>query len=158
MAAALVAESRLAAVAALGVVGLVVALIFLLFGAPDLAITQFLVETLTVILLVLVLYHLPRFAKLSSAGARLRDAVVALSAGALITTLALGVAGVARDPALADYYAATSAPEAHGRNIVNVILVDFRALDTLGEITVLAVAAVGVHGLLKLRMKKGGSL
>lgn len=156
--AALVAESRLAAVAALGVVGLVVALVFLLFGAPDLAITQFLVETLTVILLVLVLYHLPRFARLSTAPRRFRDLAIALSAGALVTSLVLGVASVQPDPAVSAYYAEHSVPLAHGRNIVNVILVDFRALDTLGEITVLAVAAVGVHGLLKLRLKKGGSL
>jgi len=154
--AALLFQSRLAAVVALGVVGLGVALLFLLFGAPDLAMTQFVVETLTVILLVLVLYHLPRFARFSSGRARLRDLAVAMSAGSLLTLSLLALQGFQRSDALSAYFAQTSVPEAHGRNIVNVILVDFRALDTLGEITVLAVAAIGVYGLLKLRLKSGG--
>jgi multicomponent Na+:H+ antiporter subunit A len=147
-------RSRLGAVAALGVVGYGVALIFVLFGAPDLAMTQFLVETLTVILLVLVLYHLPRFATLSSRPARLRDIVVALSGGVLMGALVLAASSTQPQPRLTSYFASHSLPLAHGRNIVNVILVDFRALDTMGEITVLAVAAVGVYALLKLRLGK----
>jgi len=155
--AALRFESRLAAVASLGVVGLGVALVFLLFGAPDLAMTQVAVEVLTVILLVLVLYHLPRFATLSRFGDRLRDLMVALAAGSLLTVSILAVSAVTHEGALSRYYSETSLPQAHGRNIVNVILVDFRALDTLGEITVLAIAALGVYGLLKLRLGKGGA-
>lgn len=142
--------SRLTAVAALGVVGFGVALFFLLFGAPDLAMTQFLVETLTVILLVLVLYRLPRLASLSTTPARLRDLLIALSAGGVMTALVLAATVVPHDSTVSRYYAEHSLPKAHGRNIVNVILVDFRGLDTLGEITVLAVAAVGVYALLKL--------
>ncbi len=156
-AAALRFESRLASVAALGVVGLGVALVFLLFGAPDLAMTQFSVEVLTVILLVLVLYHLPRFARLSGRWDRIRDLAVAAAAGSLLTASILAVNAVPHDATLARYYSENSVPAAHGRNIVNVILVDFRALDTLGEITVLAIAAVGVFGLLKLRPGKGGT-
>jgi multicomponent Na+:H+ antiporter subunit A len=144
--------SRMGAVAALGVVGYGVSLIYLMFGAPDLAMTQILIETLTVILFVLVFSFLPGFTMFSSGPARVRDAVVALAAGALMTTLVL-VASVMRfDPAIPDFYAEHSLPDGHGRNIVNVILVDFRALDTLGEITVFAIAAVGVYALLKLRM------
>jgi len=154
--AALLFPSRLAAVAALGVVGLGVAVIFLLYGAPDLAMTQFVVEALTVMLLVLVLYHLPRFSGFSSRRARLRDLAVSLAAGSLLTLALLSVNGIEGDASLREFYAANSYTAAHGRNIVNVILVDFRALDTLGEITVLAIAALGVFSLLKLRLKGGG--
>ncbi|MBI1992816.1 MAG: putative monovalent cation/H+ antiporter subunit A [Deltaproteobacteria bacterium] len=147
-------RSRLGAVAALGVVGYGVALVYVLFGAPDLAMTQFMVETLTVILFVLVFYHLPRFARLSSGLVRARDALVAVTAGALITTIILFSSNVQFHPKISGYFAEHSLPLAHGRNIVNVILVDFRGLDTLGEITVLAVAAVGVYALLKLRLRE----
>ena len=153
--AAVLSRSRLGAVAALGVVGYSVALIFVLFGAPDLAMTQFLVETLTVILLVLVLYHLPRFATLSTARARMRDMAVALLAGGLMTALVLAATAIQPQHEVSAYMAGNSAVLAHGRNVVNVILVDFRGLDTLGEITVLAVAGIGVYSLLKLRIQKG---
>jgi multicomponent Na+:H+ antiporter subunit A len=147
-------SSRLGAVAALGVVGYTIALVYILFGAPDLAMTQFLIETLMVILFVLVFYFLPRFAVLSPPRARLRDGVVALSAGALMSVFVMIATSVQFHPPISDYFAEHSVPLAHGRNIVNVILVDFRALDTLGEITVLALAAVGVYAFLKLRLAK----
>lgn len=153
-AAAIRAPSRLSAVTALGVVGYGVALLFVVFGAPDLAMTQFMVETLTVILFVFVFYHLPRFSRTSSRAVRIRDAVVAGAFGLMMTLLTLVSAVIPLDPALARFYAANSYPVAHGRNIVNVILVDFRALDTLGEITVLGIAAIGVFALLKLRPRK----
>ncbi len=144
-------RSRLAAVAALGTVGYGIALLYILFGAPDLAMTQFAIETLTVVLFVLVLYRLPRFATLTSRAARRRDALIALSAGALMTLLVLIVTADPSRTRLTSYFAYNSATLAKGRNIVNVILVDFRGLDTLGEITVLSVAAAGVFALLKLR-------
>jgi len=144
-----VASSRLVAIAALGVVGYGVALIYTLFGAPDLAITQFLIETMTVILFVLVLYRLPMFAQLSSTRSRLRDAVISLGAGGLMTLLVLTTISLPADSRLSPFFAENSALLAKGRNIVNVILVDFRGLDTLGEITVLSVAAIGVFALLK---------
>lgn len=149
------ASSRLAAVVALGVVGFGVALLFMLFGAPDLAMTQFSVEMLTVILFVLVIYRLPRFAKLSSGGQRVRDGAIALGTGMLMTVLVLLVTATPLESRVSPYFAEASVPLAQGRNIVNVILVDFRSLDTLGEITVLAVAALGVYALLKLRMEGG---
>ncbi len=149
---AITSSSRLTVVAALGVVGYGVALVYTLFGAPDLAMTQFAIETLTVFLFVLVLYRLPRFASLSGRPARVRDIVVALSAGGLMTLLVLITTAVPRQSRLAPFYAANAVPLARSRNIDNVILVDFRALDTLGEITVLAVAAIGVYALLKLRL------
>jgi multicomponent Na+:H+ antiporter subunit A len=148
-------SSRLAAVAALGVVGFGVALIYILYGAPDLAKTQLAIETLTVILFVLTLYRLPRLADYSGKLTRLRDLIVGLSVGGLMTALLLAVVKVPLNSRLAGYFAENSAPLARGRNIVNVILVDFRALDTLGEITVLSVAAIGVFALLRLRGERG---
>ncbi|NLE51795.1 MAG: putative monovalent cation/H+ antiporter subunit A [Chloroflexi bacterium] len=145
------ARSRLAAVVSLGVVGYGIALIFMIYGAPDLAMTQFAIETLTVILMVLVLYRLPPFATFSPRGQRLRDAVAATSVGAVITVLVLLAISTEPQTMLASYFAENSYTEAQGRNIVNVILVDFRGIDTLGEITVLAVAAFGVFALLRLR-------
>jgi multicomponent Na+:H+ antiporter subunit A len=147
-------NSRLASVAALGVVGYGVALTFVLFGAPDLAMTQLLIETMTVILLVLVLYHLPGFARLSTRVQRRVDAFIALTAGAMMTLLVLVATSVEQFSPISTYFAENSYPLGHGRNIVNVILVDFRALDTLGEITVLSLAGVGVFALLKLRLEK----
>ena len=148
---AVTTSSRLAAAAALSVIGYGVAFIYMLFSAPDLAMTQFAVETLTVILFVLVVYRLPRFAALSSRRARIRDAGVALLAGGLMTMLVLAATVVPREPHLAAFFAQNSWLLAKGRNVVNVILVDFRSLDTLGEITVLGVAAIGVYALLRLR-------
>jgi multicomponent Na+:H+ antiporter subunit A len=144
-------RSRLASALSLGVVGYGVALLFIRFGAPDLAMTQFMIETLTVLLIVLVFYRLPRYARLSRKTARFRDLAVALGAGALMTTLVLLALSGSRDTHLSDYYAETSKPLAHGANVVNVILVDFRALDTLGEVTVLTLAGIGVVVLLRLR-------
>jgi multicomponent Na+:H+ antiporter subunit A len=152
--AAVLFQSRLAAVAALGVVGYGVALVFIFFGAPDLAMTQFMIETLTVILFVLVFYHLPRFAILSDRVAVVRDALLAVASGALITTIVFIGYGIQLYPKISDYFIENSVPLGHGRNIVNVILVDFRGFDTFGEITVLAVAGIGVYALLKLKPGK----
>jgi len=150
--ATVLARSRLAAIASLGVVGFGVALIFVLFGAPDVAMTQFLVETLTVILFVLVFYHLRETPALSSPLARGRDALFAAAVGVLMTALVLVAADLQYHPPISSEFVKRSVSEAHGRNLVNVILVDFRGLDTLGEITVLAAAGIGVYGLLKLRV------
>ncbi|MFQ3622092.1 MAG: hydrogen gas-evolving membrane-bound hydrogenase subunit E [Acetobacteraceae bacterium] len=140
---AAIATTRLLAVTALGVVGIGVALIFMLFGAPDLAITQFMVETLVVVLLALVLVRLPGF-RLSAAADRPRWLHAAISAGTgvLVSVLLLGVLAEPFDPRLSEWFARTAVPEAFGHNIVNVILVDFRALDTLGEIIVVFAAAL----------------
>lgn len=143
-------RSRLLAVVALGVVGYGVALLFVLFGAPDLAMTQLAIETLSVVLLVLVLYRLPRFKSLSSGPARIRDVLLASAGGGVMALLVLMVTVSPAPSRLTPYFAENSVPLGHGRNVVNVILVDFRALDTLGEITVLAVAALGGHALLEL--------
>lgn len=147
-------DSRLAAVAAMGVVGYALCLIFVFYSAPDLAMTQFTIDTLTVILFVLILFRLPKYLPFSSATARIRDGVLALSFGGLIVVLILAVLQEPSDPQTGAFYAQNAYLLAKGKNVVNVILVDFRGLDTLVEIAVLTIAAIGVFGLLKLRMHK----
>jgi multicomponent Na+:H+ antiporter subunit A len=142
-------RSRLAAVAAVGMVGYGLAVIYLLYGAPDLAMIQFGIETLTVILLVLVIYRFPRFTRLTSPPARLFDVLLALAGGCLMTILVLLVTSYPATLQLTPFFAENSLTLAKGRNVVNVILVDFRALDTLGEITVLSTAALGVYALIR---------
>jgi len=154
--AAVLSSSRLGAIAALGAAGYGIALIFLLAGAPDLAITQFVVETLVVVLFVFAFYRLPRFARFSRPAARLRDLGFAALTGALMSVLTLAAAGSGLHAPISGYFGDWAYLSAHGRNIVNVILVDFRALDTLGEITVIAVAAIGVYALLGLRSTGSG--
>ena len=147
-------SSRLGAIAALGVVGYGVGVLFALFGAPDLAMTQFIVETLLVILFVFAFYRMPRYAALSSYGSRARDSAVAAGMGALMTALTLVATTVEWHPPISEYFGDAAVIEANGRNVVNVILVDFRAMDTLGEIAVVAVAAIGVFALLRLHWHK----
>ncbi|WP_198911834.1 MULTISPECIES: putative monovalent cation/H+ antiporter subunit A [Prosthecochloris] len=144
-------SSRLKSIVALGVLGFSIGIIFVIYGAPDVALTTFAIETLNVILFVLVLYRLPRFLKLSRSSNRVRDAVIAASVGVFMTMIVLFATSFELSSGLKEYFARASLPEGKGRNVVNVILVDFRAIDTLGEITVLAVAALGVLALLKLR-------
>lgn len=145
------ARSRLRAITALGVVGFGIALLFTLFSAPDLAVTQFLVETLNVIVLALVLTRLPS-ALLRGRGARGGSPLavpIAVAGGAMLTTLLLAITGTPFDRRISDFFDAAAYPDALGSNVVNVILVDFRALDTFGEIVVLAVAATGAYALLR---------
>jgi multicomponent Na+:H+ antiporter subunit A len=147
-----VAGSRLSAVVFLGVTGYGIALLFLVFGAPDLSMTQFAVETLSVLLFVAVLRRLPRLSSRSPLRSRALDAALAASVGAVMASLVLAVHAEPLRSRLSGFFAESSLPLAKGRNVVNVILVDFRGLDTLGEITVLSVAALGVYSLVKLRL------
>ncbi len=149
--AAVAARSRIASIVALGAVGYSIGLLFLLFGAPDLAMTQIAIETVTVMVLLLAFRHLPHFSRLSSWASRSRDVVVACAVGALMTLLVLAATRTRPPDPISDYHLAQSVPGAHGGNVVNTILVDFRGLDTLGEVTVLAIAGFGIVALLKLR-------
>ncbi|MBI3772725.1 MAG: DUF4040 domain-containing protein [Gammaproteobacteria bacterium] len=138
-----------------GLVGYGSAILFLFTGAPDLAFTQFAVETVFVVVAAAVLVMLRRGGSLPNAAqpeARLRPfaLVVALAFGATLTVLVLYTAGLPFDAALADFFAAQSLPAAHGRNVVNVIIVDFRGIDTLGEISVLLFALLAALPLLRL--------
>ncbi len=142
------ARRRFAAVLCLGGVGYGVAVLFVIQGAPDLALTQLLVETLAVVIFVLVLRHLPeRFSETPRRLSRLSRIAVAAGVGVFTASFAVIAGAARREPSISGELLARALPEGGGRNVVNVILVDFRGLDTLGEITVLAVAALGIASL-----------
>ena len=144
-------RTSLGAIVSLGVVGVSVTLFYVFFSAPDLALTQLLIEVLTVVLLVIVFTKLPPdirppMQKLK----QIRNVLVALAAGAFGFFLVLFNTSEAMQAAksISGYFLQNAVPEGHGTNVVNVILVDFRAFDTMGEITVLALAALGGYALL----------
>ena len=155
---AVTTQSRLVSLLSLGIIGFGIALIFMFYGAPDLAATQLIVETLTVVLFLLVVYRLPKFNHYSSKKQRIVDAIFSISFGGLITALVLKAQNLELATSISNQFVEWSYTIAKGKNVVNVILVDFRALDTLGEITVLAIAALGVIALLKKKQpqQKGG--
>ncbi|MDP3248480.1 MAG: monovalent cation/H+ antiporter subunit A [Polaromonas sp.] len=141
-------HQRFQSVVVVGVVGLVTALGFVSFSAPDLALTQLTVEVVSTVLLLMGLALLPRHSPHeSSTGRRTRDAALALCGGAGIAWLAWVM--LTRDhDSIAWYFLNQSAIAGGGTNVVNVILVDFRGYDTFGEITVLGIAAIGVLALM----------
>jgi multicomponent K+:H+ antiporter subunit A len=141
-------RQRFTALIFVGVTGLMVSLAFVLLSAPDLALTQLLVEVVTVVLMMVVLHFLPQSAPPEPSRARrVRDAAIAAVAGVGITGI---VHAVLTRPlqSIAPYYLERALPEGGGTNAVNVIIVDFRGFDTLGEIAVLGIAALIVHALL----------
>src|SRR5690606_12772095 len=141
---------RLLAVLVMGGCGLAVSMTFVALSAPDLALTQLLVELVTVALMLLGLHYLPKDSpRPRSMPSRVRDVLVALVAGA--GTGGLAWAMMTRPPAnaVAAEITARALPEAWGSNIVNVILVDFRSFDTLAEITVFGIAGLTVHAMLR---------
>lgn len=145
--------SRLLSICALGIVGSGVAVLFLIFGAIDVAITQLMVETLFVVLIATVLVKLPRFPgkQHPGAGGDFRDAAIAIAAGVVVAIITISVSLAPLDLTITEFFEENSLTKAYGRNIVNVILVDFRALDTMGEVAVVATAAMAVIALLKVR-------
>ena len=152
VAAVLVARNRLTAIVSLGIQGFAVAVIFMLLGAPDLSFTQFMVETLSVVILALVMTRL----RLSAAdhratGEKLVDMTVAILGGLGFGLLLLKITQLPFDTSLTDFFNANSRVIAHGRNIVNVIIVDFRGLDTLGEIAVVMITGLAILALIRIR-------
>jgi len=148
------ARNRLTAIVSLGIQGFAVALLFMLLGAPDLSFTQFMVETLSVVILALVMTrlrlavseHRPR-------GQKLLDVIVSSACGLAFGLLLLKVTQLPFDDTLTRFFEANSKVIAHGRNIVNVIIVDFRGLDTLGEISVVMIAGLAILALIRIRAK-----
>ncbi len=148
---------RITNIVLIGVVGFVIALLFVVFRAPDLALTQLLVETVVVVLFLLVYRHLPEIKKESVKGwSKAVNAIVAASVGVFVILAGLSVHAMrtASDiTPISDFFIENSYTLAGGKNMVNVILVDFRGLDTLLEVLVLGIAALGVVTLVKHRMK-----
>ena len=148
----LFAESRLTSIVAVGTLGFFVVFFFALFRAPDLALTQLVVETVTTVLFLLCIYHLPRFRKeISSVGFKAVNAVISVGVGLVVTMLALSANSNRFFESISHFY--EKANELAGaNNIVNAILVDFRGFDTMLEILVLSMAGLGVYVLIKLRL------
>lgn len=142
-------RQRLVALLMISVVGLIVSLAFLRLSAPDLALTQLSVEVVTVLLLMLAMYFLPNRGVIESTWwDRSRDLFLSLSIGTGVGLLAL-YAMTHPGETISAFFIDNSIPGGGGANVVNVILVDFRGFDTLGEITVLAIAAAGIYALLE---------
>lgn len=141
-------RQRLLALLLMGAVGLVVCLTFALFSAPDLALTQLLVEVVTVVLMMLALHWLPAASPPEPMHWKAwRDAAIAIAVGLGVTALVWMVL-TRPGQSISDYFLATTLPLGGGANAVNVIIVDYRGFDTLGEITVLGIAALILHALL----------
>jgi len=144
-------NNRLTAIVSLGIQGFAVAVLFLLMGAPDLSFTQFMVETLSVVILALVMTrirleptdHRPAVEKLI-------DGTIAITCGLGFGLLLLKVTQGAFDAALSDFFSANSRVIAHGRNVVNVIIVDFRGFDTLGEIAVVTITGLAILAIIRI--------
>lgn len=157
LAALVMARTRTAAIAALGAQGLIVALVFVLFGAPDLALAQVMAGTVAVAMLALAAARL----RLGDADHRelepaLRDGGIALVCGLGLVMLAWAVLQTALDQRLPEFYAATGVPLAGSRNLVSAILLDYRGLDMLVAIAVLTAAGIVILSLLR-RRPVGGS-
>ena len=136
----LLTGSRLYGLTALGITGSGIAILFVFFSAIDVAITQLLVEMLVVIILAVALVRLPSMPK--EQNFRALDALIATGLGIGVALVVASVLIHPFDPRISEFYEAASYPKAFGRNVVNVILVDFRALDTLGEVAVVMIASI----------------
>lgn len=149
-------RGRIRAVLLVGVTGYGVALLFAMHGAPDLALTQVLVETVTLVVFILVLRKMPRyFTNRPLTSTRWWRVVVAVFAGLTVTLTALVGIGARVSEPISDQWPEAAYEYGYGKNIVNVALVDIRAWDTLGEISVLVIAAIGVASLIFLRSRVG---
>ncbi|GAB2933149.1 Na+/H+ antiporter subunit A [Rhodococcus aerolatus] len=155
--AAVVVRGRLSAVLLVGATGYAAAVVFALHGAPDLALTQVLVETLTLVMFVLVLRKLPpRIAQRKPVARRSLRVLLAVSVSLVLTTLAAFAVNARSTTPISVLFAEAAYGRGEGKNVVNVTLVDIRAWDTIGEISVLLVAATGVASLV-FRHRRFGS-
>lgn len=153
----LFAKSRLTAVILNGYVGFSIAMLFVLFRAPDLALTQLVIETVTTTLFLLCFYFLPEWKKRTETkGANAGRLLVAILTGAVFTVVALAVKSGRLAPSISEFY--HQADElTGGKNIVNTILGDFRAFDTMLEVVVLFIAGIGVYTLISHQKQKGAN-
>lgn len=147
-------SSNISALLSLSVVGIAISIIFMEAGAPDLAITFFLIDALTITIFVLILHKLPKKMLRKRNFDRFRDGFIAVGTGLLVTLILFSLTYNPLNSKLKEFYAENSYSAAKGKNMVNVILVDFRVLDTLGEICVLAIAALGVFALVNYTKNK----
>ncbi|WEY97464.1 Na+/H+ antiporter subunit A [Bacillus subtilis] len=151
------ARSRLTAIIALGVVGYTLALFFVIFRAPDLALTQLVIETISVALFLLCFYHLPKLRlKTKTRTFRMTNFIISLGVGIIVTLLGIASSSQRTKDSIASFFVKHSHDLGGGDNVVNVILVDFRGFDTMFEITVLTIAALGIYSMIKTKVKEEG--
>lgn len=144
-------RSRLVAIILTGMSGYMVTLFFVLFRAPDLALTQMIVETVSVMLFLLCFYHLPKLKKEHvPLSFKWMNALISIGVGVVVTLIALGATSGRMFEPISDFFLKESYLSAGGKNVVNVILVDFRGFDTLLEITVLCIASLGIYAMIKI--------
>lgn len=154
----IMAKSRLTAVISLGVVGYLVSLLFVLFQAPDLALTQLVVETVSTALFLVVFYHLPPMQRHEKTiGFKLTNAIIAGLVGLMTTLIGISASSTKLFSSISQYHIDNVYTEGAGKNMVNVILVDFRGFDTLFEVCVLGIAGIGIYAMIRLRLSKGES-
>ncbi|EGQ2795817.1 Na+/H+ antiporter subunit A [Staphylococcus pseudintermedius] len=148
------ARSRLFSIIMLSAVGYSMAIFFIFFNAPDLALTQFVVETISTALFLLCFYHLPNMSRYNeSVRYRVVNMIISIGVGAVVIVLGLIAYGNRHFASISEFYKAHVYDLAEGKNMVNVILVDFRGTDTLFESSVLGIAGMGIYTLIKLRAK-----
>ena len=145
--------SRIAVITGISTVGIGVALIFIYFGAPDVATTQLMVETLSAVMLGIAALKLPALKDVRRPSTRVIHALIAGGMGLCVTVIVLAIQAHPLDRFITTFFEENSYSAAHGMNIVNVILVDFRAFDTFGELIVVFLAGIGAYALLKRRNK-----
>lgn len=147
---------NVAAILILGITGYGVAILFVLYRAPDLALTQLVIETITVTLFLLCFYHFPKLTKRNESKKTVAtNLFVSIGFGVLMTMIGISALSSSWFDKISEYFIETSLPIGGGKNIVNVILVDMRGIDTLFEIAVLGLAGLAVFSLIKLRKNKG---
>lgn len=156
---ATLATRRFAAALLLGLVGYGMALLFVVQGAPDLALTQFAVETLSILVFLLVLRRLPdRFERRAPAVGLLYRLAVSGAVGVFVVVMAIAASGSRTEGPVSREMSERALPEGDGSNVVNVILVDIRGMDTMGEITVLVVAGIGIVALTRVGQRPRGPI
>lgn len=150
------AHSRLFSIIMLSTIGYSIALMFVFFDAPDLALTQLSIETISTALFLMCFYHLPKkYRHDESRQFKLTNLIIALLAGISVTIIAFAAYSNKSFPSIAEYYIKNVYDLAAGKNMVNVILVDFRGFDTLFESSVLGIAGIGIYTLIRLRENRG---
>lgn len=150
--------SRLTMLVSLSLIGYGIALFYAMFSAPDVSMTQFLVETITLVIFTIILHKMPKNAQFPRDKRQILVVGIAVVFGALMTLVLSSLQGVEFTSVMKEFYIANSADRGKGENVVNVILVDFRAFDTFGELAVLCMTALGVMALIKLKTYKNNNL
>ncbi|RKQ37857.1 Na+/H+ antiporter subunit A [Oceanobacillus halophilus] len=149
-------NNNIAAILVTGIVGYGVSMLFVIYRAPDIALTQLVVETVSIAIFLLCFYHLPKLRKREEpVSTKLSNSFIAIGFGLLITLVGISAHSSNWYSSISEYFLENSYKLGGGDNVVNVILVDFRGLDTLFEITVLGIAALAVLALIKMQKKKG---